>query len=91
MTIMFDLIVFILGIVYGYITQGQEDKRRLFKHGLFLALGVGIGFGGISMTYNGLAGFGATFIMSVYWIILFTILFVGGTIIGDFLERKIKR
>jgi drug/metabolite transporter (DMT)-like permease len=88
---MFDLLIFILGIVYGYITHGQEDKVRLLRNGLMLAVGAGIGFGGISITYKGLAGFGATFVMAVYWISLLTVIFVGGTVIGDFIERKIKR
>jgi ABC-type polysaccharide/polyol phosphate export permease len=91
MNMVFDLLVFVTGIVYGYTTQGRENKVKLFKNGLLLGVGVGVIFGTLNLTYRGLAGFLATFIMSVYWISLLTALFIGGTITGGFLEGKIKK
>jgi hypothetical protein len=86
-----QMLIFAAGIVYGYITKGQEDKVRLLRNGMVLAVGAGIAFGGISLTSLGLAGLLSTFIFAVIGIGIFTVLFVGGTIIGDFLEARIKK
>jgi hypothetical protein len=85
-----QLFIFVAGIVYGYITQGQEDKVRLLRNGLVLAVGAGIAFGGISLTSLGLAGLLSTFIVVLFGISILTVLFVLGTVIGDFLEARIN-
>jgi hypothetical protein len=88
---MFDLIIFIAGVIYGYITTGKQDRFKLLKNGLILGASIGVIFGALNLTNKGLAGFGTTFIMSVYWVGILTVLFIGGTIVGDVLEQKIKK
>lgn len=87
----FDLIAFVVGIVYGYINPGKEAKGELLKKGLKIGVVVGIVFAVLNLFVGGFLRFGATLIGSVIGIAFLTLMFVVGTIIGDWLEEKIKK
>jgi Mg/Co/Ni transporter MgtE len=86
-----DLLVFIAGVVYGYMSPGKEDKMKLLKKGLKIGVITGIVFGLLSLFMGGFLFFGATLIGFIIVIAIYTIIFIAGTIIGDFLESKIKK
>ena len=88
-----DIVVaFAFGVFYGYRHPGKEDKAGLMKNGAKWGLVIGLGFGLLDyfvlsslprllrMTIGGLIG-----------IIILTLVFVVGTVIGDFLEVKLKK
>ncbi len=87
----FDLLAFVGGIIYGYINPGREEKGKLLRKGLRIGVGVGIVFAVLSLFVPGSMGFGATFIGSIVLIGFLTLVFIVGTIIGDWLEHKIKK
>jgi|Deesub1362B_J571_1020462.scaffolds.fasta_scaffold04338_5 Mg/Co/Ni transporter MgtE len=86
-----DLLVFIAGVVYGYVSPGKEDKMKLLKKGLKIGVITGIVFGLLSFFMGGFLFFGATLIGFIIVIAIYTIIFIAGTIIGDFLETKLKK
>ena len=86
-----DLIAFIAGIVYGYINPGKEAKGKLLKKGLKIGVIIGIVFAVLNLFVGGFLTFGATLIGSIIGIGFLTILFIAGTIIGDWLEVRIKK
>lgn len=87
----FDLLAFVGGIIYGYINPGKEEKGKLLKKGLRIGVGVGIVFAVINMFVGSPLGFGATIIGSIIWIGFLTLIFIVGTILGDWFEHKIKK
>lgn len=87
----FDLLAFIGGIAYGYVNPGKEEKGKLLKKGLKIGLGLGVVFGILNLFVGGVLSFGATIIGSVIGIGFLTVMFILGTMIGDFLEHKFKK
>jgi Mg/Co/Ni transporter MgtE len=86
-----DLLVFIAGVVYGYMSSGKEDKMKLLKKGLKIGVITGIVFGLLSFFIGGFLFLGATIVGFIIIIAIYTIIFIAGTIIGDFLETKLKK
>ena len=86
-----DLLAFIAGIVYGYMNPGREAKGKLLKKGLKIGVVVGIVLAVLNLFVGGSLRFGATLIGSIIGIAFLTLMFVVGTIIGDWLEEKIKK
>ena len=86
-----DLLVFIVGVVYGYISPGKEDKVRLLKNGLKIGVIAGVLFGLLGLFMGGVLFFGATLIGFIIVIAIYTVIFIAGTIVGDFLESRIKK
>lgn len=86
-----DLLAFIAGVGYGYTNPGKEDRGNLLKKGLRIGVGVGIVFGVLNMFIGGVMSFGATLIGSILGIGFLTVMFIVGTMIGDWLEHKIKK
>ena len=85
-----EILIIIIGIIYGYMKPGKEDRSALLKKGVVIGIILGaimvvlglIGGGGI-LLLGGLAG-AAVFIE----VIILAVLFIIGTYIGDMLERK---
>jgi len=85
-----EILIIIIGIIYGYMKKGKEDRFALLKKGAIIGIILGaimvvlglIGGGGI-LLLGGLAG-AAVFIE----VIILAVLFIIGTYIGDMLERK---
>lgn len=66
-----------LGIVYGYVKPGKQDKWRIFKTGMVIGIAVGVVFflmGSIAWAGPILTAFAAT------------VAFIVGVWIGDLLE-----
>jgi uncharacterized membrane protein len=85
-----EILIIIIGIIYGYMKPGKEDRSALLKKGVVIGiiLGVimvvlGLFAGGGFLLLGTLAGV-AVFIE----VIILAVLFIIGTYIGDMLERK---
>jgi len=85
-----EILIIIIGIIYGYMKHGKEDRSTLLKKGVVIGIILGaimvvfglIGGRGI-LLLGGLVG-AAVFIE----VIILTVLFIIGSYIGDMLERK---
>ena len=85
-----EILIVIIGIIYGYMKPGKENRSALLKRGVV----IGIILGAI-MVVLGLLG-GRTMLLlgslaGVYVfieVIILAVLFIIGTYIGDMLERK---
>lgn len=91
----FELLVLIIGIAYGFLHRGKEDKWGLLKIGGIIGIVLGIlfalasfflmpGFIGIGV---GLAGGLGVFI----GIVILAIIFVVGVFIGDVIEGVVRK
>jgi len=85
-----EIIIIIIGIIYGYMKPGKEDRSALLKKGVVIgiilgALMVVLGlFGGRGLLLLGSLAGAFVFIE----VIILAVLFIVGTYIGDMLERK---
>ncbi|HEY6585822.1 MAG TPA: hypothetical protein VIY97_01510 [Candidatus Methanoperedens sp.] len=85
-----EILIVIIGIIYGYMKPGKENRSTLLKRGVVIGIILGaimvvLGLlGGRTMLLlGGLAG-AYVFIE----VIILAVLFIIGTYIGDMLERK---
>ena len=90
MAYILEILIIIIGIIYGYMKPGKEDRSALLKKGVV----IGIILGAI-MVILGLIGGGGFLLLgslagAVVFIevIILAVLFIIGTYIGDMLERK---
>jgi hypothetical protein len=91
----FELLNFIIGIAFGFFHRGKEDRMDILKNGAIIGIVLGILLvivsmflvpGEISISVGFLGIFGI-FIE----IIIFVIIFIAGTFIGDWLEGVTKK
>ncbi len=87
-----EILTFVLGIIYGYVSPGRENRGALFRKGLMIGIVLAI----ILVVLGLFMGFVGATIMSLIGVFLFveivilTVLFIIGTWIGDWLEGKSK-
>ncbi len=90
----FEILILIIGIIYGYVRPGKEDKWGLLKTGIIIGIILGVIFGliaailapgGIGLVIGFLGAIGI-FIGIIFLVILFII----GVFIGDWLEGMKK-
>ncbi len=90
-----DVLIIIVGIIYGYAHPGKEDRVHILKKGLRYGFIIGAIFGFIGLfTGNISVALASGFVGIIGFIIVALIIsieFVIGTFIGDFLEEKIKK
>ncbi|MFZ3169059.1 MAG: hypothetical protein WA130_15710 [Candidatus Methanoperedens sp.] len=85
-----EILIIIIGIIYGYMRPGKEDRSALLKNGVVIGIILGalmvlLGlFGGREILLLGSLAGVAVFIE----VIILAVLFIIGTYIGDMLERK---
>ncbi len=85
-----EILIIIIGIIYGYMKPGKEDRSALLKKGVV----IGIILGAIMVVLGLIGGRGilllGTLVGAVVFIevIILAVLFIIGTYIGDMLERK---
>jgi ABC-type transport system involved in cytochrome bd biosynthesis fused ATPase/permease subunit len=87
-----DVLALILGVIYGYMSPGKEDKMKILKNGLKWGLIIGIVLGVLNLLVGGgLLVSGAGIIGTVIAVVYLTIFFIIGAFIGDFLEGLLKK
>lgn len=87
-----EILSLIIGIIYGYIKPGKEDRVRLLKNGIVIGLVLGIIFIMIGTFINVKLLMMSSLIGSLAFIeiIIITVAFIIGTYIGDWLEDNYK-
>lgn len=90
---MWGLLAFFVGILYGWLKTGAQDKSQILVRGLIIGLAVGIllALVGILGFGSSPVGFGSGFLGVVFSIVIITLLFILGVWIGDLLEGKPRR
>jgi len=86
------VLAFIIGLIYGYVKPGKEQRWELFKKGIMYGIILGVIFGLIGFFVSGrpllfVAGTIGIFID----VIILVIIFIIGTFIGDILEAAVKK
>lgn len=85
-----QILIIIIGIIYGYMKPGKEDRSALLKKGVVIGIILGaimvvlglMGGGGL-LLFGGLVG-----MYLLFEVIILAVLFIIGTYLGDMLERK---
>ncbi|CAG0955294.1 hypothetical protein METP2_00464 [Methanosarcinales archaeon] len=82
-----ETLTFVLGIIYGYVSPGRENRGALLRKGLIIGVvlaiilvAVGLFVGGTIMTLSGISVF--------IEVVILTVLFIIGTWIGDWIEGR---
>ena len=84
------ILIIIIGIIYGYMKPGKEDRSTLLKKGVVIGIILGaimVVLGLIGGRWILLLGTLAGAVVFIEVIIL-AVLFIIGTYMGDMLERK---
>jgi len=85
-----EILIIIIGIIYGYMKPGKEDRSALLKKGVV----IGIILGAVMVVLGLIGGRWILLLGSLAGVFVFVeviilaILFIIGTYIGDMLERK---
>jgi len=90
-----ELLDLLIGIVFGFFHKGKEDYMGLIRNGAITGLVTGIIFVlvsifiapdsmSVSLGYLGAIGF-------LIEILIFVVIFIAGTFIGDCIERALKK
>ena len=89
---MWGLLALVVGVLYGWLKQGAQDKSQLLARGLLIGLVVGLALTllGASLGSNPIY-FGTGFLGIVLGVIIITLLFILGVWLGDLIEGKPRR
>ena len=85
-----QILIIIIGIIYGYMKPGKEDRSALLKKGVV----IGIILGAVMVVLGLIGGRWILLLGSLAGVFVFVeviilaVLFIIGTYIGDMLERK---
>lgn len=85
-----EILIILIGIIYGYMRPGKEDRSTLLKKGAI----IGIILGAIMVVLGVIGGREILLLGSLVGAVVFieviilAVLFIIGTYIGDMLERK---
>jgi len=85
-----EILIIIIGIIYGYMKPGKEDRSALLKKGVV----IGIILGAVMVVLGLIGGRWILLLGSLAGVFVFVeviilaVLFIIGTYIGDMLERK---
>ena len=90
MAVPWGLVVFLIGIAYGWMSPGKQDKSTLFKKGLLWGLIIAIVVALLGFFFNanplglGDSGFFSILISAV----VLTLVFIVGVWLGDMIEGR---
>ncbi|MHB8604317.1 MAG: hypothetical protein ACYDCK_03595 [Thermoplasmatota archaeon] len=84
--------MFIIGIAYGWMTPGRQNKMQMFKSGIIIGVVVALVFAllGALFDINPL-GLASGFVYTIIAAIILAALFVFGVWIGDLIEGASKK
>lgn len=90
MAVPWGLVVLLIGVAYGWLSPGKQDKSHIFKTGIIwgLVIAVVVALLGLLFKANPL-GLGDVGFLSLFIsFVVMTILFIVGVWIGDLLEGR---
>ncbi|MBO8182704.1 MAG: hypothetical protein H0Z28_07925 [Archaeoglobus sp.] len=85
-----ELVAFAIGVIYGFVNPGKEDRLNILKKALIIGIVVGLLIGLVVAFFVPVVGIlvaGVGALSFALVALYFTIFFVIGTFIGDALER----
>jgi cation transporter-like permease len=85
---MWGWLAFLVGIAYGFVKPGRQDKMQILKTGLLVGIALAIVFAliGAAVSFNPL-GYGGTGLVGTFIaFVIMTVVFIIGVVIGDWLE-----
>lgn len=89
---MWGLLALVVGLLYGWLKPGRQDKSQLMVRGLVIGLVIGLVLAllGASIGSNPVY-FGSGFLGVVLGVVIITLLFILGVWLGDLIEGKPRR
>lgn len=88
MAVPWGLALFIIGLLYGLLAAGKQDKSRLFKNGLLIGLVLALVLALLGF-FAGAPALGIGGALGILWTaLILSLLFVLGVWIGDLLQPK---
>lgn len=89
---MWGLLALVIGVLYGWLKPGNQDKSQILVRGLVIGLIVGLVFAllGVAVNSNPVY-FGSGFLGIVLGVIIITLLFILGVWLGDLIEGNKSR
>ncbi|HUR69169.1 MAG TPA: hypothetical protein VM370_07970 [Candidatus Thermoplasmatota archaeon] len=89
---MWGWLALLIGIAYGFLTPGSQDKMALLKKGLIIGIVIAVVLAILGILFHvNLLGFGSSLVWSILSAIVIVLLFVGGVWLGDLLEGAMKK
>ena len=88
---MWGIVVFAIGIAYGYMSPGRQDKGQLLKKGLLWGLVVAVVMfliGLLAPEFNPLGLGRLGFLGTLLAALILSVLFILGVWLGDWLEHR---
>ena len=82
------ILALVIGVLYGALKQGRQDKGHLIRQGLFIGLVVGLVLGILGFLLRAPALGISGFVGAVVAALVITVLFVLGVWIGDLLTER---
>lgn len=90
MALPWGLIVLLIGVAYGWLSPGKQDKSHIFKMGLLWGLVISIVVAVLGWVFHanplGLADNGV--VSNIIAFVVMTVLFIVGVWIGDLIEGR---
>ncbi len=90
MAIPWGLVIFLVGVAYGWLSPGRQDKSRLFWTGLVWGLIIAVVVALLGFFFNvnplGLADVG--FLSLLVAFVVLTLVFILGVWVGDLIEGR---
>ena len=81
------LIVFVIGLLYGWLSPGRQNKSALFRTGVYIGVLVAVVFGIIGLLLNANPlGVGAGILGFIIAVVILSLLFILGVWLGDLIE-----
>jgi uncharacterized protein YacL len=89
---MWGLLALVVGVLYGWLKPGHQDKSQLMVRGLAIGLVVGLVLAllGVAVGSNPVY-FGSGFLAILLGVVVVTLLFVLGVWLGDLIEGNKSR
>lgn len=88
---MWGILAFLIGLAYGWMSPGKQDKTRLLRNGVLIGIGLALVFALIGWTTGAYPlGFGGA-LGIIVGVLVVTLLFILGVWIGDLIEGRRER
>jgi hypothetical protein len=89
---MWGLLALVIGLLYGWLKPGHQDKSQIMVKGLVIGLVVGVVLALLGVVVGSNPVYvGSGFLAIVLGIVIITLLFVLGVWLGDLIEGKQPR
>jgi CDP-diglyceride synthetase len=89
---MWGLLIFLVGLLYGWMTPGQQDKGRLLWNGFLMGIVIALALSllGAALGSQPLP-LGEGIVGIVLTVLILTVVFVAGAWLGDVIEGAVNR